>query len=149
MHFYFRWPGQEISNTAGFPGPGLDFRGDGGYVLIPPSVGFGGNRYEKDEECAPTGMPEWLLELMVTGQERRQKAVASRDWGKWVREGSAQGERDTRMTSYVGHLIGKGLIASEVYEIVAIVNRNVKPPLAEKDLQRIVGSIAKKHASKG
>ena len=38
-HIYFKHPGVGIAvpNSAGKLGPGLDVRGDGGYVLIPPS----------------------------------------------------------------------------------------------------------------
>lgn len=39
MHFFFDYPqGVEIGNSAGTLGPGLDVRGEGGYVLLPPSV---------------------------------------------------------------------------------------------------------------
>ena len=38
LHFYFRHPGGKVSNSSGMIGPGLDIRGDGGYVLLPPSV---------------------------------------------------------------------------------------------------------------
>jgi hypothetical protein len=32
----FRYP-REIRNSAGLLGPGLDVRGEGGYVVVPPS----------------------------------------------------------------------------------------------------------------
>lgn len=35
-HFYFRYTGAE-RNSAGKLGPGLDIRGEGGYVIVPPS----------------------------------------------------------------------------------------------------------------
>jgi hypothetical protein len=38
LHFYFEHPGIHTRSSAGKLGPGLDFRGDGGYVLLPPSV---------------------------------------------------------------------------------------------------------------
>lgn len=38
LHFYFEPPGFHTRNSAGKLGPGLDIRGDGGYVLLPPSV---------------------------------------------------------------------------------------------------------------
>lgn len=39
QHLYFRHPGGGfvIKNSAGSLGPGLDVRGDGGYVVAPPS----------------------------------------------------------------------------------------------------------------
>jgi hypothetical protein len=38
LHFYFEHPGFYTRNSAGKLGPGLDFRGDGDFVLLPPSV---------------------------------------------------------------------------------------------------------------
>lgn len=45
-HYYFKYPddGTTIPNSAGRIGRGLDVRGEGGYVLLPPSVTEG--RYE-------------------------------------------------------------------------------------------------------
>lgn len=37
-HLYYRHPGQPIPNSAGRLGPGVDVRGDGGYVVAPPSI---------------------------------------------------------------------------------------------------------------
>jgi Bifunctional DNA primase/polymerase, N-terminal len=38
IHVFFRYPGStEIRNSAGLLGPGLDIRGEGGYVVVPPS----------------------------------------------------------------------------------------------------------------
>jgi len=46
-HYYFKYPqdGTVIPNSAGKLGRGLDVRGEGGYVLVPPSVTEG--RYEQ------------------------------------------------------------------------------------------------------
>ena len=38
VHLFFRYPAQkQIRNSAGCLGPGLDVRGEGGYVVVPPS----------------------------------------------------------------------------------------------------------------
>lgn len=45
FHFYLSHPGEKTSNFAGRE-PGVDFRGDGGYVAAPPSVHPSGALYQ-------------------------------------------------------------------------------------------------------
>lgn len=44
FHIYFKHPGFEVSNRVGIL-PGLDIRGDGGYVVAPPSIHPSGHAY--------------------------------------------------------------------------------------------------------
>jgi hypothetical protein len=61
-HLYFTCAGRSIPNSAGRLGPGLDIRGEGGYVLVPPSVHASGGRYRWVER--PVGaLPDWLADL--------------------------------------------------------------------------------------
>jgi hypothetical protein len=145
QHFWFKHPGVEIRNTAGFPGPCLDVRGDGGYVLVPPSVGTNGVAYTVDEEAPPVHMPSWLVEMLRRYQAKADKALAgTTDWPRFLNEAPSQGERDTRMTQYVGHLFHVGMDAREVYATAALLNALSKPPLADKQLVKIVQSIARR-----
>ncbi|MEY3702946.1 MAG: hypothetical protein RLZZ561_566, partial [Pseudomonadota bacterium] len=62
-HIYFRHPGGKIANRAGFL-PGMDIRGDGGYIVGPGSIHPSGAQYTWEN---PPGlfeiaeMPDWLI----------------------------------------------------------------------------------------
>ena len=45
-HLLFKHPGQAVKNSAGRLGPGLDVRGDGGYIVAPSSIHPTGKSYE-------------------------------------------------------------------------------------------------------
>lgn len=62
LHILFEHPGFQVSNSTGKRGgiaPGLDVRGDGGYIVVPPSLHRNGGRY-----AWPTGMKLGAVELL-------------------------------------------------------------------------------------
>jgi len=73
-HYYFRYPaGYEVRNLAGRSVhgevlPGIDVRGDGGYVVAPPSIHPNGATYEwivTPWQASLTDAPAWLLDLLA------------------------------------------------------------------------------------
>ena len=68
-HLYWRWPanGPEIRNSAGRIGKGLDVRGEGGSIVLPPSVLATGQCYRWVKTSAGTfaDAPDWLVKLVV------------------------------------------------------------------------------------
>jgi hypothetical protein len=60
-HYWFAHPGDHVRNSAGLLGPGLDIRGDGGYVIAPPSIHAAGDRYLWTSEVPLAPAPGWLL----------------------------------------------------------------------------------------
>lgn len=78
-HYYFLHPGVPTRNFAkgrtSFPLPGVDFRGDGGYVVAPPSLHASGVRYQFEEDLPPAAMPAWLREMVVRGDSPSEKTA--------------------------------------------------------------------------
>ncbi|WP_215754222.1 bifunctional DNA primase/polymerase [Acetobacter sp. P5B1] len=59
-HLWYRMPDVELRNTQSKLHPNVDTRGEGGYVLIPPSDGY----YEFND-LEPAELPEFLLEELT------------------------------------------------------------------------------------
>jgi Bifunctional DNA primase/polymerase, N-terminal len=76
-HLQFRWrDGLTLRNSAGNLGPGLDVRGEGGYIIAPPSMRADGVPYQWDETAGkePADAPDWLIALA----SRQEKSSATR-----------------------------------------------------------------------
>jgi len=68
VHVFFRYPAEkEVRNSAGWLGPGLDVRGEGGYVVVPPSRTQ--EAYEWIERSSPVEAV-WLLGCLTEYDER-------------------------------------------------------------------------------
>lgn len=66
QHVYFKHPGGVVPNFAKRL-PGLDLRGDGGYVIAPPSVHPSGVVYEwiiSPDDCDFADPPQWLMNII-------------------------------------------------------------------------------------
>lgn len=79
-HRFFRMPdGEKISNSTSKLGPKLDIRGDGGYVILPPSHHASGAQYrwrESRDEIAEA--PAWLIaKIRSRPQDERPTEIRS------------------------------------------------------------------------
>lgn len=59
----FAHPGEPVGNRARLL-PGIDVRGDGGYIVVPPSIHATGGRYQWMGRIPPAAPPRWLLALL-------------------------------------------------------------------------------------
>ena len=148
-HLYFRHPGPEVGNRAGLR-PGLDIRGDGGYVVAPPSVHPSGRRYvwrdgRSPDDLAPAPLPFWLLD---PHGGRQGRSIA--DWRALVRKGVPEGQRNSSIASLTGHLLWHGVDPEVALELMLAWNRlRCRPPLDDAEVAQVVHNITRLHDDQG
>jgi Bifunctional DNA primase/polymerase, N-terminal/AAA domain/Primase C terminal 1 (PriCT-1) len=136
-HHWFAYPeGEGLRNSVGILGKGLDIRGDGGFVVVPPSVHPDGEAYEWGvslEAATLAECPDWLTERR-SGPYNRPKV----DVRAMIEEGSRNSE-----------LYRVGCLLRRTYEDYEDIltgltmhnERRCNPPLPTNEVERIAGSV--------
>jgi hypothetical protein len=150
-HVYFAHPGREVRNRVGLA-PGIDLRGDGGCIIVPPSVHPSGKRYRWKSGHAPgqvdlAALPVWLEQSRFSSDGPRGHSTAY--WRDLVHEGVKEGQRNSTIASFAGHLLWHGVDPDVVLELMLAWNRvRSRPPLDDGEVIRTVQSIERTHAQK-
>jgi putative DNA primase/helicase len=152
-HILFRHPGGEVPNSAADIGVGIDVRGDGGYIVAPPSMHISGSFYSFSDQHHPADLdlaepPDWLLERIrnhspiVAPSANRSPSEAS----PIALKGSIpEGERNQAIARLTGCLLARRVHPHLTLELVLAFNaRNCSPPLPEDEVLRTVASITRR-----
>jgi hypothetical protein len=146
-HLYLLVPAWRAmpGNSAGKLGPGIDTRGEGGYVLVPPSkVGGRAYTWSVDSGDRIAIAPLWLLDILECGGGNG-KATPADEWLELVTAGVDEGARNQSVTRIAGLLFQRfrATEAELAAELVACWNATrCRPPLEAAELKRTVDSIA-------
>jgi predicted P-loop ATPase len=131
--------------------PGVDVRGDGGYVVAAPSIHVSGRRYEWDDESTPiAACPPWMLELLTSARRQGPKPaappvrvpgggyVAAAVRGELDRVAAAvEGSRNetlNRAAYSLGQLVGGGVLGEEEAR-TALERAGLSARLAEHEVK--------------
>ncbi len=150
-HLYFAYPSVRLHNRVGIR-PGIDLRCEGGYVVAPPSVHPSGARYrwalgQGPGDLPVAQLPDWFLEAM---RASGQGGHGLKHWRRLVREGVAEGERNSVLASFTGHLLWHGVDPEIAQDLLLAWNQvRCRPPLPDEEVARVVQSIARLHAARG
>ena len=144
-HLWFLHPGAEtaIPNSASALAAHLDIRGDGGYVILPPSALPDGRCYawegssDPDEGVRVTAAPDWLLGLVV----KQNQAPASSPVP--VADDIPEGRRNETLFRLGRSLRAKGLTEAAILAALQAENgARCRPPMDDTEVASIAGSVA-------
>jgi len=148
-HFYFKFPEhEELRNTAK-RAPGLDTRGEGGYVVSAPSK-LDDGEYTWVTEISSfielPEVPEGLVDLLKKSQQ--VPTVGGVPEYSSLLEGVGQGQRNNTAAMLAGHFLNKGISSPEVLAIISSWNDKNDPPLGRTELETVVSNIRAKEITK-
>jgi len=134
-HYYFKYT--EGVNNAVNQDKAIDIRGEGGFVVLPPTKHPSGNNYEWI-----TGLPD-NLDKLPTLDESFAAEIASRppteelDLNEYMFVG--EGSRNDSLHRISCSLLNK-MSKKDAYQTALGINQNYDPPLAEREVQTIFKS---------
>jgi putative DNA primase/helicase len=150
LHYYFAVRGSVRSRPLA---PGLELKGDGGYIVAPPSVHPNGKPYRwlpghspKDLQLAE--LPEWILAPLIPAdggraapEDAETPASGHQDAPEEVVH---EGQRHNFLVRLAGKLRAAGLGVEAIESALLRENaRRCRPPLPEREVQAIAKSFAK------
>jgi hypothetical protein len=164
-HAYLGHPGVPVPNSAGRVGEGLDVRGDGGYVVAPPSLHASARRYrwiDAQAERIALGagelppMPDWLVERAAAPERERPASQPARlhpgresSYAATAIEREAMdvarapaGQRNDRLNRAafrLGQLVGAGLV-DETTVLEALVEAGLMAGPSERKIRSTIRS---------
>lgn len=139
-HLLFKYPGRPVQSVADIA-PGLDVRGDGGYIVAPPSLHKSGAHYAwswHPDEIELADAPEWLLALRKPKRQPKSDGAAATD------DAIPDRTRNDTLTRMAGSMRRASFGQNSITAALFIENNaRCKPPLDEKEVERIAASVAR------
>lgn len=154
-HIYLSYPDGAVPNRIallrdnGEPPSQIDVRGDGGYVVVPPSMHENGTQYRWLKTPSADGIPrvpDALLEL-IRADTAREGAQA-----RWIGEalrGVGQGQRNDTCARLAGYFVARSLPLDVTREMLMLWGERCDPPLSPSEIEVTLQSILRANARKG
>ena len=163
-HLYYKHPGFPIPPGAALM-PGIDLRGDGGFVVCPPSHHVSGGSCQWEIGSGPGERPyeDWPARMealrqnpaLAAPQNAQGKTNGTGGNGRGIdpediiRRGIAIGERNDVLTKVAGHFAASASDEAEVLRNTLYINAEAcAEPLGYSELRKIVESIWTREAAR-
>ena len=153
-HIYFSYPDFEVRNSVD-KSISVDIRGEGGYILAPPSVHGSGIEYKwesrniltQDPEKLPKEIFQYIKKLFASSdnsksQKNSNQPINGNSLTGIIVNGCDDGERHDSGIRIAGYFFGKGLNEEVVLANMLDWNRKNRPPLTDKEIVQMVNNIA-------
>jgi putative DNA primase/helicase len=137
-HYLFNYPDFPVKNSIGELGPGLDIKGEGGAIVVAPSLHMSGNRYRWRNDAPIADAPEWILRLLRVEHKSRANG------GAVISGAIPEGHRNDALMSLAGTMRRRGMEAEEIEAALLVTNnKRCDPPLAEDEVRKIAFSVCR------
>lgn len=137
-HIYFK-SDFEVRNRAGII-DGVDVRGEGGYVVAPPSIHSNGHRYEWEyppEEYEIAKADNNVKFFLDNGKDKSIHGLS-------MPEIIGSGQRNTMIFKFACMMQAKGASDETIYAATLAENQSkCSPPLKEKEVRTLISSALK------
>ncbi len=150
QHLYFRAPEKPISNNARTI-PGCDFRGEGGYVIAPPSINGTGQAYKwllSIEESEPADLPSTYISFINSYAFKVCEEEKVSHTESQVVTGShkilTEGRRDNDLFHLANCLIKSHTPPEKVRQYLEILAKSCNPPFPVSEVEEKIKSALKR-----
>lgn len=141
FHLYCKYQ-EGIRNLQGRADlPDIDIRGDGGYVVAPPSIHETGHKYSwvNEKELNDLPLQEFPADLLLAQEPEDKESL------KELFKGVKKGGRNNSCARLCGSLANNGFTQEEILKSLITWNEKNDPPMNPKEVEKVVESIYKKH----
>lgn len=148
LHYFFKHK-DGVRNSTSVVGKDIDVRGDGGYVVAPPSLHEYGQTYRwiTPPDTPLADWPSWLLSRM--NRPTPQKDLSQNEERLPTDAAIAEGRRNDELTRLAGSMRRKGFDDGAIDAALQQHNqKHCSPPLSEREVASIARSVGKYPAGK-
>jgi hypothetical protein len=143
FHLYFQYKDGMRNFQKRSDLPGIDFRAAGGYAVAPPSIHETRVQYRWVDGRTLDDLPlAEMPDIILIPQQEQKKPLNN------LYNGTLKGSRNDSLARLCGSWVSDGLSYEECMESALIWNKKNNPPLPQKEIERTIHSIFKRHTTK-
>jgi len=142
VHAYYKYPSNKIIRNVANEKTKIDIRGEGGIIILPPSLHMSGHRYEWVYKKRLGSMPLMELpDIFLEEGNRRERGSNNYNNLKTLYKGVKQGERNHTLARLCGSWFNDGLTPDECLQMAIVWNMQNEPPMERAEIETTIKSI--------